>query len=141
MCSRRRFLSCWLRRARLVGSSRACSFARIRRCRVTTFPDLERAAESVGERRFPLDVDDMLKLCKRHGLSLRWFDRKPLLARDNDREVRSMLRSFFESPRTVYLNRSLKSDPARLKFDLASHLGAQRVAWWRWVEVGARDGR
>jgi transcriptional regulator with XRE-family HTH domain len=90
------------------------------------FPDLERAAESVGERRFPLSVDDLLKLCKRHGLTLRWFDRKPLLARDNDREVRSVLRSFFESPRTVYLNRSLQSDPARLKFDLASHL-AHRV--------------
>jgi transcriptional regulator with XRE-family HTH domain len=86
------------------------------------FPDLERAAESVGERRFPLDVEDLLKLCKRHGLTLRWFDRKALLARDNDREVRSVLRSFFESPRTVYLNRSLKADPARLKFDLASHL-------------------
>jgi transcriptional regulator with XRE-family HTH domain len=86
------------------------------------FPDLERAAESVGERRFPLDVEDLIRLCKRQGLNLRWFDRKPVLARDNDREVRSMLRSFFESPRTVYLNRSLRSDPARLKFDLASHL-------------------
>ncbi|MGA8051479.1 MAG: DUF3612 domain-containing protein, partial [Burkholderiales bacterium] len=31
--------------------------------------------------------------------------------------------SFFESPRTVYLNRELQADPARLKFDLASHLG------------------
>ena len=90
------------------------------------FPDLERAAESVGERRFPLNVDDLMKLCKRHGLTLRWFDRKPILARDNDREVRSVLRSFFESPRTVYLNRSLLADPARLKFDLASHL-AHRV--------------
>jgi len=86
------------------------------------FPDLERAAESVGERRFPLDADDLIKLCKRHGLALKWFDRKPLLARDNDREVRSVLRSFFESPRTIYLNRSLRNDPARLKFDLASHL-------------------
>jgi transcriptional regulator with XRE-family HTH domain len=87
------------------------------------FPDLERAAESVGERRFPLDVQDLMKLCKRHGLTLRWFDRKPVLARDADREVRSVLRSFYESPRTVYLNRSLQADTARLKFDLASHLG------------------
>jgi transcriptional regulator with XRE-family HTH domain len=90
------------------------------------FPDLERAAESVGERRFPLDAQDLLRLCKRHGLTLRWFDRKPVLARDKDREVRSMLRSFYESPRTVYLNRTLRSDPARLKFDLASHL-AHRI--------------
>jgi transcriptional regulator with XRE-family HTH domain len=87
------------------------------------FPDLERSAESIGERRFPLDADDLLRLCRHHGLTVRWFDRKPVLARDKDRELRSMVRSFFESPRTVYLNRELQSDPARLKFDLASHLG------------------
>ena len=86
------------------------------------FPDLERAADSVGERRFPLSVTDLTRLSKRHGLELRWFDRRPVLARDNDREVRSMMRSFFETPRTVYLNRSLRDDPARLKFDLASHI-------------------
>ncbi len=87
------------------------------------FPDLERAAESVGERRFPLGVEDLLRLSRQHGLSVRWFDRKPVLARDKDRELRSVLRSFFEAPRTVYLNRELQADPARLKFDLASHLG------------------
>jgi transcriptional regulator with XRE-family HTH domain len=87
------------------------------------FPDLERAAESVGEREFPLGVDDLLRLCKQHGLAIRWFDRKPLLARDKDRELRSMMRSFFEPPGTIYLNRELQSDAARLKFDLASHLG------------------
>jgi transcriptional regulator with XRE-family HTH domain len=87
------------------------------------FPDLERAAESIGERKFPLGAEDLMQLCRHHGLTLRWFDRKPVLARDKDREVRSMVRSFFESPRTVYLNRELQADPARLKFDLASHLG------------------
>lgn len=86
------------------------------------FPDLERAAESVGERRFPLDVDDLLALCKRHGLTLHWFDHKPVLARDRDTAVNSVVRSFFEAPRTVYVNRALQADPARLKFDLASHL-------------------
>jgi transcriptional regulator with XRE-family HTH domain len=86
------------------------------------FPDLERAAERVGERRFPLDADDLMRLCRHHGLAVRWFDRKPVLARDNERELRSMVRSYFESPRTVYLNRGLQRDPARLKFDLASHL-------------------
>ena len=87
------------------------------------FPDLERSAESVGERKFPLGVDDLTRLCKHHGLTLRWFDRKPVLARDKDRELRSMVRSFYEAPHTVYLNRALVADPARLKFDLASHLG------------------
>jgi transcriptional regulator with XRE-family HTH domain len=87
------------------------------------FPDLERAAEGIGERRFPLGADDLLRLCKLHGLTVRWFDRAPVLARDRDSELRSMVRSFYESPRTVYLNRALQADPARLKFDLASHLG------------------
>src|ERR1700683_1065287 len=86
------------------------------------FPDLERAADSVGERRFPLAVEDLVRLCKRHGLEIRWFDRKPVLARDKDREVRSMVRSFFEAPRIVYANRALQADPARLKFDLAAHI-------------------
>ena len=54
------------------------------------FPDLERAAESVGERQFPLTVSDMTRLCKRHGLELRWFERGPVLAKDNDREVRTI---------------------------------------------------
>jgi transcriptional regulator with XRE-family HTH domain len=86
------------------------------------FPDLERAADEVGGRRFPLSVDDLVRLCKQHGLEIRWFDRKPVLARDKDREVRSMVRSFFEPPGIIYANRALQSDPARLKFDLAAHI-------------------
>ncbi|MBS0578975.1 MAG: DUF3612 domain-containing protein [Proteobacteria bacterium] len=87
------------------------------------FPDLERAADGISERRFPLSVDDLMRLCKRHGLEIRWFDRKPVLARDKDRELRSMVRSFFAAPRIVYANRALQADPARLKFDLAAHIG------------------
>ncbi len=86
------------------------------------FPDLERAADGISERRFPLAVDDLMRLCKRHGLEIRWFDRKPVLARDKDRELRSMVRSFFEAPRVIYANRALQGDPARLKFDLAAHI-------------------
>jgi transcriptional regulator with XRE-family HTH domain len=86
------------------------------------FPDLERAADEVGGRRFPLSGEDLLRLCKQHGLEIRWFDRKPVLARDKDREVRSMVRSFYEPPGTIYANRALQSDPARLKFDLAAHI-------------------
>ena len=86
------------------------------------FPDLERAAERVGERRFPLSVDDLLKLCRQHGLVVRWFERPPLLARDRDHELRSVVRSFFDAPKTVCLNRGLQADPARLKFDIAAHL-------------------
>jgi transcriptional regulator with XRE-family HTH domain len=91
--------------------------------RQNDFPDLEKSAEEIGERRFPLTVDDLLRLFKRHGLKIRWFDRKPVRARDNDREIRTMIRSFFEPPSTVYINERLQKDPARLKYELASHLG------------------
>jgi transcriptional regulator with XRE-family HTH domain len=87
------------------------------------FPDLERSADAVGQRRFPLSVNDLLELCGQNGLEVRWFQRKPVLAKDKDREVRSVVRSFFEAPGRIYLNEELKADPARLKFDLASHLG------------------
>lgn len=86
------------------------------------YPELERAAEAVGKRAFPLTVDDLIGLCQRHSLEIRWFERKPLLARDNDQDVRSVVRSFFEPPCTVFLNKVLQTDAARLKFDLATHL-------------------
>jgi transcriptional regulator with XRE-family HTH domain len=87
------------------------------------YPDLERTAEKIGNRVFPLKVDDLMALCKHHGLEIRWFDRKPVLARAKDDEVRSMMRSFYDPPGAVYINKALQSDAARLKFDLASHLG------------------
>ena len=87
------------------------------------FPDLERTAESIGERRLPLSVEDLTRLAHHHGLELRWFERRSVLVRDNNQEVRSTVRSFFEPPYTVYLNQALRADPARLKFDLATHIG------------------
>ena len=42
------------------------------------FPDLERAAEDVGQRTFPLTVDDLAALCEKNGLTLRWFERQPV---------------------------------------------------------------
>lgn len=87
------------------------------------FPELERAADGVGGRRFPLSADDLLALTRQHGLTIRWFERQPVLIRDGDREVHSVVRSFFEAPNTIYANKALLADPARLKFDLAAHIG------------------
>ncbi len=87
------------------------------------YPDLERMAEQIGNRKFPLSVEDLLALCALHGLEIRWFEHTPVIARAIDEEVRSVVRSFFEAPGTIYLNKVLESDPARLKFDLASMLG------------------
>jgi len=39
------------------------------------FPDLERAAERVGGKRFPLDVKDVQAIASDLGLKIRWFDK------------------------------------------------------------------
>ena len=87
------------------------------------FPDLERAAESVGEKRFPLHVDDVFDLARKVGLEVRWFDKSPVREADlTDSPLRTMVRSFFDAPNRVFLNESLHDSPERLKFDLANQI-------------------
>ena len=93
-------------------------------CNQNRFPDLERVAESVGRKAFPLNVEDVFRLAKRCGLRIKWFDRPAF----NERRIeegprRTIVRSLFEVPDTVYLNKSLEAMPARLKFDVANHIG------------------
>ena len=88
------------------------------------FPDLERAAESVGNKVFPLQVEDLLELAEHVGLKIQWFD-KPAFdeRRGSEAPKKTIIRSFFEAPDTVYLNKALETMPARLKFDIANHIG------------------
>ncbi|MDH3274440.1 MAG: DUF3612 domain-containing protein [Gammaproteobacteria bacterium] len=87
------------------------------------FPDLERAAESVGKKHFPLQVEDVLDIATDVGLSIKWFDKSPIKdRRDTDFPLNTVVRSFFEAPKTVYLNSALKEHPERLKFDVANHI-------------------
>ena len=87
------------------------------------FPDLERAAESVGRKVFPLHPDDVLGIARSLGLEVRWFDKSPFRDKgDADRPLNTLVRSFFDAPNTVYLNKALQDTPARLKFDLANHI-------------------
>jgi len=85
-------------------------------------PDLERVAEGVGGKTFPLDDEALLTLCRRHGLKLRWFERAPSAGRAQS-GMKTLVRSFFEPPNRVYLNRVLEKQPGRVKYDLASHIG------------------
>lgn len=87
------------------------------------FPDLERAAESIGKKQFPLDVEDLLGMAKQVSLTVRWFDRPAF----NEKRVgegprKTIIRSFFDAPKTVFLNEKLREMPARLKFDIANHI-------------------
>lgn len=87
------------------------------------FPDLERAAESVGRKVFPLRVDDVFDIAKSLGLDIRWFDKSSFKdTGDADKPLNTLVRSFFDAPNVIYLNKTLENTPARLKFDLANHI-------------------
>ena len=87
------------------------------------FPDIERAAERVGGKRFPLDVGDVEAIASDLGLKIRWFDKSPFKDRgDTNAPLNMVVRSFYDAPNIVYLNNALKEQPDRLKFDLANHI-------------------
>jgi transcriptional regulator with XRE-family HTH domain len=87
------------------------------------FPDIERAAERIGKKQFPLHFPDVEKIAINLGLTLRWFNKTPFRDRDNpDEPFRMVVRSFYDAPNTVYLNEALRDQPERLKYDLASHI-------------------
>ena len=87
------------------------------------FPDLERAAESVGHKQFPIDDRDIRQLAKHLGLKVEFFDTNPFKdSGDTGVPLNMLVRSFFDSPNKVYLNSSLRDNPARLKYALANQL-------------------
>jgi len=87
------------------------------------FPDLERAAESVGAKRFPLNTEDLLEIASDLSLEIEWFDRKPFRdPQDESNGLRTVLRSFYEAPGKIFLNRTLKRFPDRLRYDIANHI-------------------
>src|ERR1700761_9364137 len=85
--------------------------------RHNNFPDIERAAEQGGKRQMPLTLDAVIGLCKHHGLEIRWFDG------DGRKPDGALVRSRFEAPGTVFLNRRLREQHERLKFELAFYIG------------------
>jgi transcriptional regulator with XRE-family HTH domain/Zn-dependent peptidase ImmA (M78 family) len=87
------------------------------------FPDIERVAESIGKKQFPLHVDDVFAIAKNLGLEVNWFDKNSFKDKgDTDAPLNMLVRSFYDAPNKVYLNRSLQKNAARLKYDLANHI-------------------
>ncbi len=84
--------------------------------RHNNFPDIERAAEECGAREMPLRLDVLLVICKRHGLQIRWFDG------DTAPGV-ATIRARFEAPGTVLVNKRLRTQEERLKYELAFFIG------------------
>ncbi len=92
------------------------------------FPDLERAAEETGGKRFPVDEKDLLGLFKHHGLKISWFDQPLTSEKDASGNIsKTLMCSFFEGAGpgsgTVYVNKRLRASPQRLKYELAGYLG------------------
>jgi len=87
------------------------------------FPEIERLADETGGKKFPLSVKELFGLYKSHNLKIKWFDRPPFLTKnDAGQEIKTLFRSFFESPGTVYINSHLENEPRRLKYELALYL-------------------
>lgn len=87
------------------------------------FSDLERLADETGKKKFPWDVPGLISLCKAHGLKIKWFEHPNFLTKnDAGQEIKTLFRSFYDSPNTVYINRSLEKEPDRLKYELALYL-------------------
>jgi transcriptional regulator with XRE-family HTH domain len=88
------------------------------------FPDIERIAEDVGRKKLFLSVDDIIHLCVQNDLKIKWFNSDPFSTNDDSgRIIKTLFRSFYETPNVLYLNKTLKKEPARLKYDLACLLG------------------
>lgn len=88
------------------------------------FPDLERTAEEIGQKRMPLSVDDLFDIAKKQGLKIKWFNRMAESVNDDlGNASRSLVSSFFDPPSYIHLNTLLKHYPKRLKYDLAVHIG------------------
>jgi hypothetical protein len=89
--------------------------------RHNNFPDIERAAEECGGREMPLTLDALMGICTRHGLEIRWFDEETDVAAG--KRGAGLIRSRFEAPGTVLVNKRLRNQEGRLKYELAFFIG------------------
>jgi len=85
--------------------------------RHNNFPDIERAAEECGKREMPLNLDAVMAICKHHSLDVKWFDG------DGRKPSGALVRSRFEAPGTVLINKRLRRQEERLKYELAFFVG------------------
>jgi len=87
------------------------------------FTDIEKEAEKIGVKRFPVSKIRLDDLFQSIGLTIKWFDKPPFLTKnDAGFEVKTLFRSFYEKPETVYINRQLQDQPERLNYEMALHI-------------------
>jgi transcriptional regulator with XRE-family HTH domain len=81
------------------------------------FPDIERAAEQLGQREMPLSSARLLDIVKKLGLQIRWF------TGELNGRTDALVRSRFEPPNTIVINERLRHQEERLKYELAFFAG------------------
>ncbi|NQZ10549.1 MAG: DUF3612 domain-containing protein [Algicola sp.] len=88
------------------------------------FPDIERAAEEVGHKKMPLMLDDIFDIMEQMNLTIKWFSSLPKKAvAELGLGPKGIVSSYFKPPGTIHVNKLLKTQPMRLKYDLAVHIG------------------
>lgn len=88
------------------------------------FPDLERAAEQIGQKQLPLSEAQLRLIIKQMGMKVKWFDVLPKHIKvQMNIHSDNIVSSYFEPSNTIYINKVLKSFPNRLKYDLAVYIG------------------
>ncbi|QTH73594.1 DUF3612 domain-containing protein [Pseudoalteromonas xiamenensis] len=87
------------------------------------FPDLERAAEEIGGKDLHLQPESLLVLLKQQGYQYRWFGNGEVRLDGIVLKPGSVVTSYFVPPNQVFINEKLKAFPARLKYDIAVHIG------------------
>ncbi|MAV64832.1 MAG: MerR family transcriptional regulator [Candidatus Marinimicrobia bacterium] len=88
------------------------------------FHNIEKIADSVGKKIFPITLDEIFKICKNLNLEIEFFNKSPLRTINHSgREITTLIRSFYEYPNKIYINKRLEKEPDRLKYDLATMIG------------------
>ena len=88
------------------------------------FPDLERAAETIGQKQMPLSIESIYDIAEQQGLTIKWFKRVSAKVRAQiSAGPKQVVRSYFMPPATVYISEAMKAEPQRLKYDLAVYIG------------------
>ena len=87
------------------------------------FPDLERAAEAVGQKRMPLTVAELTELVAQQGLTIRWFPQAAKGVTDELGLYSSNIISSYLEDGVLYLNEQLQQFPTRLRYEMAVHIG------------------
>ena len=87
------------------------------------FPYIEKEADLIGKKKFPLSYNDIIDLYKYHNLKIKWFEKNPFMTKDDlGQEIKSLFRSFYDGPKYIYINSKMKSHPSRIKYDLCTYL-------------------